>query len=81
MLLFLARTDHVCNYALPTSFGHSYALSPIQATDEASLLCILLLAVAQLGSASSCLPLVSFDVLATLCSCSTSHHRTGRLLP
>lgn len=75
MLLFLAGTDYVCNHALQLLS----ATHPVQC--RLRLLCILLLAVAQLGSASSRLPLVSLNVLTMLFSCSTSHHRTGRLLP
>lgn len=79
----LARTVLVCNHALKLLSGAATHLSQIVATAEALLLCILLLEVAQLlaiDSASSRLPLVSLNVFAMLCSCSTSHHRTGRLL-
>lgn len=80
----LTRTVLVCNHARKLLLGAATHLSLIVAMAEALLLCILLLEVAQLlaiDSASSCLPLVSPNVFATLCSCSTSHHRTGAPSP
>lgn len=76
----LARTVLAGNHARKLLSGTAAAHLPmIVATAEALLLCILLLEAAQLSaidSASSRLPLVSLNVFAMLCSCSTSHHRT-----